>query len=460
MNVFEGCVPVRLEDVLAEREARASRQQRLLSQYGRTLVCLTLNIAGEYKAFPLALRCFREAVRALGRTLDGEGIEIVHQEQTRRDAGYAAYFSLDAPAGYIKTLACDIEASHPLGRLFDFDVLRPDGQKLSRQETGAPPRQCFVCGKNAFACARSRAHGHEEVRDAMLAIMDGWLRKTLADTITGAALKALIGEVATTPKPGLVDREHKGSHADMDFFSFIDSAAALLPYFRDCALAGFESRGDAVSLFASLRRGGKLADIDMRAASGGANVHKGIIFSLGIISAAYGRLYRASGEPALDEITRLCGEMTARVMEDFADLGTAGAKTPGEKLYLRYAIRGIRGEAADGFPHVRGHSLPMLRRMLGAGHSMNDAGVAALLALLAAADDTNIVHRSDLATLRRVQKQAADFLATDPSMEEMLRMARKTDAEFVAKNISAGGCADLLAVTYFLHCLTGGRGSP
>jgi holo-ACP synthase/triphosphoribosyl-dephospho-CoA synthase len=291
----------------------------------------------------------------------------------------------------------------------------------------------------------------------MLAIMNRWLRKVLADTVMSAAVKALMGEVATTPKPGLVDRDHNGSHADMDFFTFIDSAAALLPYFRDCALAGFDSGGDAISLFESLRRGGKLADMDMRGASGGVNVHKGIIFSLGIISAAYGRLYRGSAEPGLDEITRLCGEMTARIMEDFSGLDAANAKTPGERLYALYGIRGIRGEAADGFPHVRGHSLPMLRRMLGAGHSMNDAGVAALLSLLAAADDTNIVHRSDIDALRRIQNQTADFLASNPPMEDMILRARETDAAFVEKNISAGGCADLLAVTYFLHCLTARR---
>jgi holo-ACP synthase/triphosphoribosyl-dephospho-CoA synthase len=454
MKVFEGCIPVRLEDILAEREARAAHQRHLLWQYRCTLICLTLNIAGEYKAFPLASRCFREAVRAMKRTLDAEGVTIVHRELSERQAGYAAYFSVAVAPEYIKALACDIEADHPLGRLFDVDVLRPDGRKLSRQDTGAPPRQCFVCGGNAFVCARGRAHDPREVTEAMLAIMTRWLRKSLADKITASAMKALMGEVATTPKPGLVDRVHNGSHTDMDFFSFIDSAAALLPYFRDCALAGFEHEGDAITLFASLRRGGKLADIDMREASGGANVHKGIIFSMGIISAAYGRLYRGQADPAPDEIVKLCQEMTARLMEDFSGLDEANAKTPGEKFYVRYGIRGIRGEAADGFPHVRGHALPMLNRMLAAGHSLNNAGVAALLALLATTDDTTIVHRADIATLRQIQKKTADFLASNPSMEDIIRMARETGAAFVEKNISAGGCADLLALSYFLHHLT------
>jgi holo-ACP synthase/triphosphoribosyl-dephospho-CoA synthase len=285
----------------------------------------------------------------------------------------------------------------------------------------------------------------------MLAIMNNWLRKTLADGIMSAAVKALIGEVATTPKPGLVDRANNGSHNDMDFFSFINSAASLVPYFQDCALAGFESTLDAGGLFNSLRRRGKLAELDMLKASGGANVHKGIIFSLGILSAAYGRLYRGSDCPGLDGLAGLCREMTARLMEDFSGLDAGNAKTSGEKLYTRYGITGIRGEAAAGFPHIREYSLPMLERMLGTGHCLNDAGVAAFLALLAHVDDTNIVHRSDIAVLRQIQKSTADFLASNPSMENMLRMARETDAMFIEKNISAGGCADLLALTYFLY---------
>jgi holo-ACP synthase/triphosphoribosyl-dephospho-CoA synthase len=88
---------------------------------------------------------------------------------------------------------------------------------------------------------------------------------------------------------------------------------------------------------------------------------------------------------------------------------------------------------------------------------LNDAGVAALLALIASVDDTNIVHRSDITTLRRIQERVTDFLASNPSMENMVRMARETDAWFIKENISAGGCADLLAVTYFLYYLTDTR---
>ena len=100
-----------------------------------------------------------------------------------------------------------------------------------------------------------------------------------------------------SPKPGLVDRFHNGAHGDMDFFSFINSTAAIVPFFADCATAGFDYREKAddddggLALFESLRQGGRIAEERMREASGGANTHRGMIFSLGVISAAYGFLF-------------------------------------------------------------------------------------------------------------------------------------------------------------------------
>jgi holo-ACP synthase/triphosphoribosyl-dephospho-CoA synthase len=302
-------------------------------------------------------------------------------------------------------------------------------------------------------CARERRHEPRDVALAMISIMNEWLRKSLSGRMEAAAFRALVGEVATTPKPGLVDRNNNGAHADMDFFSFIDSAAAILPYFRECALAGFDSGCDPRRLFDSLRHGGKIAERRMLQAAGGVNVHKGIIFSLGVLSAAYGKLYRINDSPSLDDVMNFCRSMAGHLLEDFAGVNAETAASSGERLYARYGITGIRGEVSKGFPHVCGRSLPVLRQTLESGHTMNDAGVAALLTLLACADDTNIIHRSGIAAARRIRKKIADFLASHPSVEDMLRMARKTDAQFIKDNISAGGCADLLAVTYFLYYL-------
>jgi holo-ACP synthase/triphosphoribosyl-dephospho-CoA synthase len=362
----------------------------------------------------------------------------------------------------LKTMALHIEETHPLGRLLDIDVLDGEG-KINRAALGAKERKCLICGGGAFACGRARAHTVEELTGAVKKIMGNFFRENLGNIISGAALGALMGEAAVTPKPGLVDRANSGAHKDMDFFTFINSIAAILPYFRDCAIKGFESASDPVALFNSLRFGGKIAELDMREASGGVNTHRGLIFSLGILCAAFGRLYRGEENPGLEDTLDLCRLMTARLHEDFSQAGPetdTGPLSHGEALYKRYGLSGIRGEVSRGFPRVRNTAYPALCRFLETGYRLNDAGAAVFLHLLAETEDTNIVHRSNLGELRRIQQETSAFLAAHPSMEEFLKKAGELDGEFIRRRISPGGSADLLAVTLFLYRLLHRGGTP
>ena len=49
---------VSLMEMLDARERRAQRQMQLLQQYGRPLICFTMNIAGPIKNSPLIHRGF------------------------------------------------------------------------------------------------------------------------------------------------------------------------------------------------------------------------------------------------------------------------------------------------------------------------------------------------------------------------------------------------------------------
>jgi holo-ACP synthase/triphosphoribosyl-dephospho-CoA synthase len=461
-DFFAGCQAAGLEEVLAEREDRVRRQGELLGQFGSPLICLTLNIPGPYKIFPWARRCFFEGMETLKRGLEAEGVSVRYEESSGGRGGYRAFVAAAGDGLRLKTITLQIEETHPLGRLFDIDVLEGGG-KIKRTVLGKEERKCLVCGDSAFACGRSRAHTVEELTGAVLKIMEHFFRENLGNIISGAALGALMGEVAVTPKPGLVDRAGNGAHRDMDFFTFIDSAAAVLPYFRDCALTGFESPSDPAALFNSLRFRGKIAELDMRKASRGVNTHRGLIFSLGIISAAFGRLYRREEKPALEDTLALCRAMTARLGEDLFRVQKSGPETDttrgnmalshGETVYIRHGMNGIRGEVSRGFPAVLNTAFPVLCRLLDEGHSLNDAGTAALLHLLAITEDTNIVHRSSPEKLGEIQKNISAFLAAKPSVKEILKKAAELDREFIREHISPGGSADLLAVTLFLYRL-------
>ena len=71
--------------------------------------------------------------------------------------------AVDCDAEKVKDLAMQIEETHPLGRLFDMDVLGPDGRKLSRMRY----RKCLICGRQAQECARSRTHTVKEMQEAI-----------------------------------------------------------------------------------------------------------------------------------------------------------------------------------------------------------------------------------------------------------------------------------------------------
>ena len=69
-------------------------------------------------------------------------------------------------------------------------------------------------------------------------------REGLTPSLIGRICRmALLQEVYTTPKPGLVDRRNTGAHQDMDVPLFEASAHALESYFADCFRIGEEHAG-------------------------------------------------------------------------------------------------------------------------------------------------------------------------------------------------------------------------
>ena len=69
----------------------------------------------------------------------------------------------------------------------------------------------------------------------------------LVHMIGTTAMESMLFEVAATPKPGLVDRRNCGAHDDMDYFTFMASAAALHASFADMAALGRERSSEPVS---------------------------------------------------------------------------------------------------------------------------------------------------------------------------------------------------------------------
>lgn len=438
-----------LLEILDAREARVKKQKDLLAQYDRPLLCFTMNIPGPEKLDRDVSIGFHLGCWFLDDALKGH--KILHKERHIASTGCEAYYVVDMQPRQLKQIALDLEEIDPVGRLYDMDVLTLEGQKISREEMGYPPRKCLICDQDAMICSSTRAHGLEALQNRAGFYLYVAAREFFTEYIATRAYFALCQEVSATPKPGLVDGNNRGSHKDMDIRHFFASANALRPYFAKCAEQGFLTRDNAPKeTFCSIRPLGKDAEEDMLRATHGVNTHKGAIFSMGILCAAAGRL-----SPDLWQAERLlaeCAAMTAGVAEnDFAGITPENAKTVGERLFVQYGITGVRGQAENGFPAVRDVGLPVLKEGLSNGLSLNDASCAALLHILAATDDTNLIHRSDRETQLAVRQQVAAILEKEPFPEKSVIEA--LDQEFIQKNLSPGGSADLLALTLCLQFL-------
>lgn len=445
---------VTLMEMLGAREARAMRQQQLLEEYHLPVISFCLNIAGPVKNSPVLRRAFREGQERLVCALLAQRLEVVHREEVDEPTGCEALWVVRGDGRAVKELCVELEDRDALGRLFDLDVLDPASGKWDRTQLGQPPRKCLVCGKEGKGCASRRLHTVEELQGATQVILEEYFGKKDQQALGALAAKALLYEVCTTPKPGLVDRSNNGSHRDMDVFTFLDSTAALLPYFEEAVRLGMETRDlPPQETFRRLRQAGAAGERAMFRATGGVNTHKGAVFTLGTVCAAAGRLWTAVGfSKDLEATLALCGEMSAQaVQEDFETIRREGAHTTGQRLYLEHGLEGIRGELSRGLPAVAQIGLPTLRRHLAAGDSLEQAGVQVLLALMAQVVDTNLIARGGLEGQQWAMEQAKNLHQGRAATQQE---AEKLDRALIERNLSPGGCADLLAITYFLEFLS------
>ena len=238
-----------------------------------------------------------------------------------------------------------------------------------------------------------------------------------------------------------------------DMADALGSASVLFPYFREATRLGLASANISPDrLFAHLRSLGMEAEDSMFAETHGVNTHKGAIFLFGILCAATGRVHALGLAKVPENICQTVALMTKTLAGECREIAQrAHPSTNGEALIQKNNILGVRGEVMAGLPSVRTYSLPLLETLLARNCSPDRAGAAALLNLVANVTDTNVIHRSSLARAGTIRKMVQDMLDREyiPDEEALLDL----DDMFIRENISPGGCADLLGVTFFLHFL-------
>ena len=280
-------------------------------------------------------------------------------------------------------------------------------------------------------------------------------RFSLGENVNALALQAILCEVSASPKPGLVDRYNSGAHKDMDFFTFLSSAIALDGYFKLFVELGQKYQHCEISeLLEKLRLTGIEAEKSMFVATGGINTHKGMIFSLGVLCGAVGWLYgkkELTAANLYDTTKAMCQNLCTA---EYRNLKYKSMLTKGEQIFLKYGITGIRGEAQSGFSTIKEVSYPVFKQLMKKDTFLNDVLVQTLLHLIAHTDDTNIIARHNLSVAQYAKEEAKKALTLGGiTTTKGLAYIRQMDVTFIEKNISPGGCADLLAVTHFLYCL-------
>jgi triphosphoribosyl-dephospho-CoA synthase len=274
--------------------------------------------------------------------------------------------------------------------------------------------------------------------------------RCVADYVADAAKTALLEELETWPKPGLVSHVDSGSHTDMDASTLRASAAAITPFYYQLAVAGAAGSG-----MNKLREIGVEAERAMLAATSGVNTHRGAIFGLGLLCAAAGATWSQTPRSQLRWCAEVLGATVRRRWGHAIRSGPIPLHSHGTNALLKFGAGGARAQAAAGFPHAIEVGLPALR--LGRRLALNDpeaARVQGFFAILASMEDTNLLHRGGAAGLRYAQEAAIRFLEQGGVKQADWReRAVAVHRAFVVRRLSPGGCADLLAITLFLDAL-------
>lgn len=162
-----------LADVLRGRDERVLLQAQLLQRHGLPLVSFTVNMPGPVKLCAQSRYIMARGTKQLQAALRQAGMRVCYTQARESVSGPEAFFVVEAPAGALKSVTCAVENASPLGRLFDMDVLAPgDGAPLSREGAGLARRLCLICGGEASACARSRAHSVAALRARITSLVE------------------------------------------------------------------------------------------------------------------------------------------------------------------------------------------------------------------------------------------------------------------------------------------------
>lgn len=278
---------------------------------------------------------------------------------------------------------------------------------------------------------------------------------TIPYIIGHLASMALQAELDTTPKPGLVDRNDNGAHRDMDHALMQRSIQALHPYFVRLAQLGFTDKQPCHDEIVHI---GIEAEREMFKATGGVNTHKGALFSIGLAAVALGgeafcRITQAEGcgTMAYNDVNSKQIQSLSNSIASLARLFPDTNGTHGSKAKANNILKGALDNAREGYTQLFKAWLPFYIDRIAEGD--NYALQKTLLRIMCDLDDTNIVYRTSMETMQEVKTEARQMLDTSRNIVNFEAALQAMNTDYIHRNISPGGSADMLSLVVFLSCI-------
>lgn len=278
---------------------------------------------------------------------------------------------------------------------------------------------------------------------------------TIPYIIGHLASMALQAELDTTPKPGLVDRNDNGAHCDMDHALMQRSIKALHPYFVRLAQLGFNDKQPCHDEIVNI---GIEAEREMFKSTGGVNTHKGALFSIGLAAVALGgeafcRITQAEGcgTMAYNDVNSKQIKSLSNSIASFARLFPDTSGTHGSKAKANNILKGALDNAREGYTQLFKVWLPFYIDRIAEGD--NYALHKTLLRIMCDLDDTNIVYRTSMETMQEVKTEARQMLDTSRNIVNFEAALQAMNTDYIHRNISPGGSADMLSLVVFLSCV-------
>lgn len=168
---------VSLEALLLAKENRAARQAEWLRHYQQPIISLTLVTPGAVKDTMRYRNTMGVALQACDQMLWQRGWQMLDRQVLWLPTGAEAMWCVAHPAAELKAQCIELEQTHPLGRLWDFDIFCPQNGQVGRHSLDRSTRRCLVCDEPAHSCARSRRHPLDEVVSRVEGLINGWFTR-------------------------------------------------------------------------------------------------------------------------------------------------------------------------------------------------------------------------------------------------------------------------------------------